>query len=98
MEEVGRHLSPPKKLRGWSNERATKRPCPPGRVVSRGEMELHEPPRQASFHGFKVSNKGTRINLNPKKRGVSDSTPGLVDEKIHKVPKRDLQLVNRPRT
>ena len=61
-------------------------------------MELHEPPRQASFHGYKVSNKGTRINLDLKKRGVSDSIPGSVEEKIHKVPKRDLQLVKRPRT
>ena len=45
-----------------------------------------EPPWQASFHGSKVSNKGTRINSDHKKRGVSDSTPRSVEVKIHKVP------------
>ena len=50
-------------------------------------------PRQARFHGYKDSNKGTRININSKKRGASDSTPGSVEERIHKVPSWDLQLV-----
>ena len=97
LDAAGRHSFTSSEVNSHPSESTYRRPLPSGRMVTKGEMGLLEPPGQARFYSNKDCNRGTRIKVDPKKGGTSVSTPSAVEKRIYNSPARDPQLSRNPR-
>ena len=97
LDAAGRHSFTSSEVNSHPSESTYRRPLPSGRMVTKGEMGVFEPPGQARFYSNKDCNRGTRIKVDPKKGGTSVSTPSAVEKRIYNSPARDPQLSRNPR-